>query len=217
MRLPLLHPLAAALLLTAPPALAQTGAAPETPPVDTTATDSPELRRLMEADQAARQADWSQLTPDSLRAIWTADSLRQVRVRELLADGAVRTPADHYHAALVLQHGRDSTDYRQAYRLSRAAAEAGYDGARWLVPRAYDRWQLSIGEPQVYGTQFFSGPDGAGLKLDEPHGLDAVTDAERARWGLAPKAAILEMAACVEETGDFRACAARRDAAPSDQ
>ncbi len=173
--------------------------------------DHPELRRLMEADQAVREGDWSALSADSLRAISRADSVRQVRVRALLAERAVRTGADHYHAALVLQHGNDSTAYRQAFELSREAAELGYDEARWLVPRAYDRWQLSIGKPQVYGTQFVVF-DGTG-NLQEPHDLDAVSDEERVRWGLAPKAAVLRMHDCLQETGDFRACAAARDAA----
>jgi hypothetical protein len=88
------------------------------------------------------------------------DSVRLSRVLELHEQELITSPVDELNAAMVLQHGRDSTHYRLAHELARAA----FDGlvatpewpkqeAEWLVKATYDRWMLSIGKPQVYGTQ----------------------------------------------------------------
>ncbi len=176
--------------------------------------NNPALERLYEADQAVREGDWSGLSSDSLNAIAQADAARRAQADSVLAAGGARTSADYYHAAMVFQHGSDSTAYRRAYDLGlRAVAlDSANADARWIVPRAYDRWQVSLGRPQVYGTQFLMQP-GEGWSLQEPNDLGAVTDAERARWGIAPKAAVLAMVTCLNETGDFDACVAARDAA----
>ncbi len=176
--------------------------------------DNPLLERLYDADQAIREGDWSALTPDSLEALVQADAARRAEVDSVLAAGGAHTSGDFYHAAMVFQHGADSAAHRRAYDLGLRAVELDSTNAdaRWIVPRAYDRWRLSIGQPQLYGTQLLS-TDGETWTLSEPHDLGAVTDAERARWGLAPLSAILEMVTCFNETGDFDACVAARDAA----
>ncbi|WP_420454181.1 hypothetical protein [Rubrivirga sp.] len=198
--------LALLLILLAVPAVAQSDAAV-----------SAELEALAEADQADRRAlsasdlDWP--------AVAAGDSVRQVRVEELAGRLRLRTGADHYHAALVLQHRGRPYDYYRAYLWSRKAVEEhGHEPARWLVPRAYDRWQQSIGRPQVYGTQRIGtsegDPDGAHGHGEETMvwslgnaDLDAVTDEERARWGVRPAAATLAFIDCLNETGDHEACA----------
>ena len=140
---------------------------------------SAELQALADADQADRRAvsagtvDWPTVT--------AADSVRKSRVEAIAGALRLRTGADHYHAALVLQHGGRPYDFYRAYLWSRAAVEEhAYDPARWLVPRAYDRWQQSIGRPQVYGTQWVSaqvgGHDG---HENDPHGAEASS----IRWG----------------------------------
>ncbi len=88
------------------------------------------------------------------------DSVRLSRVLELYEQGLIAGPADQLNAAMVLQHGRDSTHYRLAHELAKAAfdgcvATPGWSKqeAEWLMKATYDRWMLSIGKPQVYGTQ----------------------------------------------------------------
>ena len=182
-----------------------------------------ELSRLAAADQADRRAFSAGEIPwDTVAA---GDAERYARVEALLGAGRVTTGAALYHAALVLQHGGAPYDYYRAYTLSRRAAEAhGYEGARWLVPRGYDRWQQSIDRPQVYGTQFLSRPpEGYDPHADSAHDgdtsdwvwslgeadLDAVTDAERAEWGVRPASETRAFLACLNETGgDWDACAA---------
>ena len=88
------------------------------------------------------------------------DSLRLARVRDLLSAGNVVSPSDQLNAAMVLHHGLDSSDYRVAYELARAAFDSGIDTDEWprdlvdwVWKAAYDRWMESIGKPQVHGTQ----------------------------------------------------------------
>jgi hypothetical protein len=88
------------------------------------------------------------------------DDQRLARTRQLLDAGHVTSPEDRLNAAMVFQHGNDSSDYRTAYELASAACSTGVDSkvwpeelADWLRRAAYDRWMLSVGRPQEYGTQ----------------------------------------------------------------
>lgn len=134
------------------------------------------LTELYEQDQADRRlgddADWT--------AINRRDAERRAEVQRLLDTGAVRNAADHYHAAMVFQHGSDSTAYRKARDLAREAEQLGSEPARWLAAAAHDRYLISIGEPQHYGTQFRV-QDGTRYLL--PFDSTAVSDAERRRVG----------------------------------
>jgi hypothetical protein len=97
----------------------------------------------------------------TLRFLNTArDDQRLARTRKLLEAGQVSSPEDQLNAAMVFQHGDDSSDYRTAYELASAACSTGVDSkawpkqlADWLRRAAYDRWMLSIGQEQKYGTQ----------------------------------------------------------------
>lgn len=123
------------------------------PPVGT-----PEYRALRDRDRERRRR---------------ADAL----VAALQACGGP-SPRDLYHAAWLFHHGDEPSEARRAHELARAAAEAGYQPARWLAAAAYDRCCMFEGRPQRYGTQIV--PDGTRHRLWdwEP----ATTDAERAAW-----------------------------------
>jgi hypothetical protein len=88
------------------------------------------------------------------------DHGRIARVLELHKSASSWEPEQMLDAAMVLQHGDDSTHYRIAHELASAACERGVNTrewskntADWLMKATYDRWMLSIGKPQVYGTQ----------------------------------------------------------------
>jgi len=151
---------------------------PKAPP--TPIADNPELKELYEADQADRSAgpdiDWP--------AVSERDSLRRVRVRALLAEEAVQTSEDYRHAAMVFQHGNDTTAARMAFELAEQAValDSTNASAKWLMAAAWDRYQMRQGIPQWYGTQFVR-------QADEPwrlYDIDTtkVTDAERQRLGV---------------------------------
>ena len=140
--------------------------------------DNAELAELYRQDQAERQVeeiDWEVLL--------VRDRQRKSRVQELLAADSVVTAGDHYHAAMILQHGGDSTAYRQAYELSRRSVEldSTNGSARWLTLASYDRYLLSKGQAQWYGTQYL-GINGTMYlqKIDTTQ----VSDAERRKYGI---------------------------------
>ncbi|HEX6036703.1 TonB family protein [Longimicrobium sp.] len=140
-----------------------------------TLQDNPTLATLYAQDQADRRGV----------VAWTAetdarDADRRRQVREMLSAGTVRTAADHYHAAMVLQHGDTPADYHRAHELASTAERMGSAPARWLSAATLDRWLLSQGQPQRYGTQF---TDVGGRWYLEPMDTLAVTDAERRRAG----------------------------------
>ena len=112
-------------------------------------TDNLRLEELAAADQAER--DKGGLPADELRR---RDAERRREVLEMIGQGHVNTPNDLYRAALILQHGAGPKDFLTAHRLSTLAALQGHRPARWLVAASLDRFLMSTGSAQVYGTQF---------------------------------------------------------------
>jgi hypothetical protein len=107
-----------------------------------------ELRGLFDEDQADRR---SQLPAD----LAERDQRRRRRVEQLLAEGTVADPDDLFHAAMVFQHGADRAHYLRSHELAKRAADLGSTRpARWLAAAAYDRWLMTGGLPQKYGTQY---------------------------------------------------------------
>ena len=149
-------------------------------------TDNPELAAIFQADQAARQGQMA-------RDVGERDAERRRRVEGIIAAGQMRTAADHFHAAMVFQHGGSPDDYMRAHELAKRAAELdpSHRSAKWLSAAAMDRYLLSVGRPQVYGTQFMVVQDVWVLQeIDE----SAVTDEQRAALGVPPLAQARERA-----------------------
>lgn len=153
---------------------------------------------MYETDQADRtpaegeEIEWQR--------VLIADSTRRARVREMLDSNLVRTADDYYHAAMVFQHGNDTTAARMAYELASTAVEldSTHENARWMTAAAWDRYLMRKGEPQWYGTQFVRNP------LTDPwrlYDIDTtrVTDEDRVRLGVPPLA---ESRARVREMND---------------
>lgn len=136
-----------------------------------------ELRALLAADQEDRAG--GNFGPEAVGR----DRVRLYRVKELLEAGAAEDAEDLFCAAMILQHGSSLEDYWGAHELARASADGGHAPARWLAAAAYDRWLMHQGEPQHFGTQYFSMAGGP-LRLWE---VDlATTDDERAQWDVPP-------------------------------
>jgi hypothetical protein len=113
--------------------------------------DSGEMTRMFQEDQDDRKPglhgiDWAVVKP--------RDDARLARTRELYASGALRTGADWWHAALILQHSSDADDYLLAHEMSVAAVVRGEENARWLVAATEDRFLMKIGRKQRFGTQY---------------------------------------------------------------
>jgi hypothetical protein len=151
-----------------------------------TPADNAELRRLMAEDQADRQpktVDWAVVLP--------RDRARLARVKELYQTDVLRTAADYYHAALVLQHGEAPEDFLLAHELCVAAMVLGKNdrASSSLAAAAEDRFLMNIGRPQRFGTQFRSegtGPmrlhavgEGVSDELRRVMGVPPIADARR--------------------------------------
>jgi hypothetical protein len=114
-------------------------------------TDNVELARLFHEDQEDRKPgpdgiDWAKVKP--------RDDARLTRTRELYASGALRTGADWFHAAMILQHSGEADDYLLAHEMSVAAVVQGEKDARWLAAASEDRFLMKIGRKQRFGTQY---------------------------------------------------------------
>lgn len=148
-------------------------------PLHAQTADNPDLAALYRADQEARKdaadIDWS--------VVYREDTARRVLVRALMREGAMRTAADHYHAAMVFQHGNGLDDIRIAHALSTLASTLAPDDMRyrWLAAASWDRIMTTQLQPQWYGTQFHGSDDGLFLC---PVADGAIDDAERARMGV---------------------------------
>lgn len=171
--------------------LAASAAAQSAPP------DNPDLARLYAEDQRDDHRailvdeDGNAVPLDDLRARLgelppqlADDVRRRIAVDSVLAAGGAQTADDFYHAAMVYQHGADTTSYRTAHELaSRATAlDPEHADARWLMAASWDRYLVDADRPQWYGTQYRC--DEQGLRRSEPVEAGRVTDAERVAAGV---------------------------------
>jgi hypothetical protein len=154
-----------------------------------------ELALLYQQDQADR-SQWQTLTPEQQKSVGQRDKKRLQRVEELLANGALQDAKDYFHAAMVFQHGGTGEHYWQAHELAKRGAQLGHVASRWLTAAAYDRWLMSQGKPQKYGTQYTT-RDGRWLLYEvDP----ATTDEQRAEWNVPSLARALQRAEKMNRT-----------------
>jgi len=151
---------------------------------------SDELQALRKADQAARQFE-GQPTMEQIHAMDLGDRYRENRVRELLKQDLVQTSEDFSAAALIMQHGAEPDDYLLARELALLGASPKSFSS--LVALAEDRYLLSIGRKQRFGSQFRFDESGKPVfrELDEKQPT-AVTDGHRADILIAPLKLIRE-------------------------
>lgn len=143
-----------------------------------------ELRQLYEQDQADR-LDIQNLTLAQSERLIQKD---RERVEELIAQEALQTPEDYFHAAMLFQHGETLEHYWHAHELAKKGAELGHPTCRWLAAAAYDRWLMRQGKLQKYGTQYILKDEQWALYEFDP----AMTDAQRAEWNVPPLAQLLQ-------------------------
>ena len=83
---------------------------------------------------------------------------------------------------MILQHSQDSAAHLDAHRLAFYAAANGVVEARWLVAAAYDRWRVSRGMVQWFGTQMRNINGVTCLIYVD----SAATDEQRQEWDVNP-------------------------------
>ena len=146
-------------------------------PIDQHWQTNAEMTRIFEADQTARNVvrlDWAKVSQD--------DAARRNATRALLDAGKLASADDFYHAAFVFQHGEKAEDFLLAHTLAVVSTARGKSEAAWIAAATLDRYLQSIGQKQVYGTQFKT-PTGA-KATQEPYDRALVSDALRSALGV---------------------------------
>ncbi len=125
--------------------------------VDYSESPSQRMQVLIEADQSARKSSDGDLA--RLRA---ADQQRRREIMGYLQEGKINTANDLFYAALIFQHGNCPDHYKLGNLLAEKAMQKGDatvmggDGAvRWLYAATLDRYLISLGKPQKFGTQYW--------------------------------------------------------------
>ena len=140
-----------------------------------TPKENARLTELAAADQLDRKQDNPMISKN--------DVDRLTEVREIVESDKLYTSQDYYNAALIYQHGNSSEDFQTANELAQKAVEIDPENqeANVMIAQSMDRYLLSIGKPQVYGTQrTLLGT----LEYLRPIDTLAVTDAERKALGV---------------------------------
>ena len=136
--------------------------------------DNTELQQIADADQQARNAsdiDWKMLNKQ--------DSLRRVRVHELIAQGKVNTAKDYFNAGIVFQHGNDTISSTLAVKNFKMALDLDENLNRWWYAAAVDRDLMRKKKPQIYGTQFIQDATTNGKWKRYSIDTSKITDEER--------------------------------------
>lgn len=148
---------------------------------------SPEMRLRADNAQmtslfASDQSDRENLDKIDWNAVSTRDEEHRVRTKALLASGKLHSANDYYHAAFIFQHGQQPDDYLLAHTLAVVAASLGRKDATWIAAATLDRYLMSVGQKQIYGTQFLT-PQGKPV-TQEPYDRTLISDALRSALGV---------------------------------
>ena len=114
------------------------------------------LEQLYAEDQETRIAGIE--SPIDIISFIAGDWMRVRKVRRIVAADLLVTSDDYAYAASILQHGENPCDYLQAQELSLKAYELGDKTMLRHSALAEDRYLISIGQLQKYGSQFVCEP-----------------------------------------------------------
>lgn len=107
---------------------------------------STRLEAIRTIDQSGRaRGAATPFTPQS-------DLENRTQVAILFAEGCFTTGRDYHNAALVYQHGEVPEHFFQTFVWASRAVQLGDMEARWLIPRAIDRWAINSGYKQLFAT-----------------------------------------------------------------
>jgi uncharacterized OsmC-like protein len=151
--------------------------------LDDSDTPNPQMQRIFERDQRARQIPFQKID-------WTVvskvDAARRDAVRKLLVAGNLHTGEDFERAAIVFQHGDTPDDYLLAHTLAMIAIAQGDPNATWIASASLDRYLQSIHQPQIYGTQFDTAKK---TVTQDPYNRALISDSLRSLLGVPSMAA----------------------------
>jgi len=149
------------------------------------------LQRLANQDQKERECFF-----EDPEKVTNRDVERRKQVRQLVAQGQVKTARDYFNAALIFQHGLTARDYKTALSFAKRSIKlGGGKWAKWLFAVITDRLLLSEGKKQKFGTQFsiVSGKrKGKTVRMMRLLPIEKrIGDTYRAQYGISPLKEIL--------------------------
>ena len=147
-------------------------------------TDNLRLDELYAADQKDREKVYS--TAADVESLKLRDAERRRELVAMIGQGGVNTSNDLYHAAVLFLHGTEPKEFLSAHRLATIAAINGHRPSRWLAAATLDRFLMSIGLPQTYGTQFEHSEDDNTYQLRLPIDDTTVLHFEKRFFGVPP-------------------------------
>ena len=100
-----------------------------------------ELENLYFSDKKEREG-LNDRDNKAIEELQKKDRIRLARIKEIL------------HLALLFQHGETIEDYENAHKYAKEAVKMGSNVTKWLYTATLDRWLISQGKPQNFGTQF---------------------------------------------------------------
>lgn len=117
---------------------------------------SRELQQLVQQDQNDRKQDGRiSLNPQNDWNKIAANDLAHLKmVEQIAAENCLNSSQDYLAASLIYQHGTTSQHYYQAYLWAREAAELGNANAKNMMALTIDRYLVSTGRKQLFGSQF---------------------------------------------------------------
>jgi TPR repeat protein len=115
-----------------------------------------ELQQLVTLDQLDRNIKQDNLLSEKVdwKKITKRDLERRKRVKEIFSEDCPHSSKDYLAAALIYQHGDTPAHYYQAYLWAKKAVEQGDNSGKDLEALTIDRYLVSIGRKQLFGSQF---------------------------------------------------------------
>lgn len=98
------------------------------------------------------QGNWE--NTNFLKNISLKEKQARKDVLKMLKKREIRTSDDFYRAAMLFQHGTDFRSYALAVALAAVSGHLGESWGRSLYAMALDRFLLSVGQKQHFGTNF---------------------------------------------------------------
>ena len=107
-----------------------------------------ELVEISQKDQADRMTANPEMTAN--------DTKRRVRVAAIAAESCLKDKDDYFTAALVFQHGSLPEHYMQAAIYANKSTALGHPLGGALREATIDRYLMSLGHKQIFGSQVTS-------------------------------------------------------------
>ncbi len=112
-----------------------------------------ELEKLYYEDMHERET-LDDSDPLAVQSLQEHDVQRLERLKEIITSIDTHEIWNCHYIAYLFQHGDTTEDFRLAHEYAKKAIDMGSNVTKWLYAATLDRWLVSKGKPQKFGTQF---------------------------------------------------------------